>query len=76
MFKLPGFLQRGASERKRLAAAKEIRTTIEDIIRPATGRPKSAAPAARSHKPSWRTSRIFCLPAAGQRRQHRSAVRL
>ncbi|OXY82127.1 cytochrome P450 [Oceanimonas doudoroffii] len=34
MFKLPGFLQRGASERKRLAAAKEIRTTIEDIIRP------------------------------------------
>ena len=34
MFRLPGFLQRGASERKRLAAAQEIRGTIEDIIRP------------------------------------------
>ncbi|MCC4264605.1 cytochrome P450 [Oceanimonas baumannii] len=34
MFRLPGFMQRGASERKRLAAAKEIRGTIEDIIRP------------------------------------------
>ncbi|MDP5293855.1 cytochrome P450 [Oceanimonas sp. CHS3-5] len=34
MFRLPGFLQRGASERKRIAAAKEIRGTIEDIVRP------------------------------------------
>ncbi|MDV2856263.1 cytochrome P450 [Oceanimonas sp. CAM02] len=34
MFRLPGFMQRGASERQRMAAAKEIRGTIEDIIRP------------------------------------------
>ncbi|AEY02687.1 cytochrome P450 family protein [Oceanimonas sp. GK1] len=34
MFRLPGFLQRGGSERRRMAAAKEIRGTIEDIIRP------------------------------------------
>lgn len=34
MFNLPGWLQRGRSERKRLQAAQEIRTAIEDIVRP------------------------------------------
>ncbi|WP_375055674.1 cytochrome P450 [Zobellella sp. DQSA1] len=34
MFKMPSWIQRGASERKRLHAAREIRTSIEDIVRP------------------------------------------
>ncbi|GHA12276.1 cytochrome P450 [Oceanisphaera arctica] len=34
MFRFPGFIQRGLSERKRIKAAQDIRGTIEDIIRP------------------------------------------
>ncbi|GGB46330.1 cytochrome P450 [Oceanisphaera marina] len=34
MFKAPAFMQRGASERKRIKAAKEIRSAIEEIVTP------------------------------------------
>lgn len=34
MFKAPRFMQRGASERKRIKAAKEIRSAIEEIVTP------------------------------------------
>ncbi|MBL1376412.1 cytochrome P450 [Zobellella iuensis] len=34
MFNLPGWLQQGASERKRQLAAQQIRHAIEDIVRP------------------------------------------
>lgn len=34
MFKAPRFMQQGASERKRIQAAKDIRNTIEDIVKP------------------------------------------
>lgn len=34
MFKMPGWVQRGFSERRRLQAASEIRSAIEDIVRP------------------------------------------
>jgi cytochrome P450 len=34
MFRVPGLIQRGLSERKRIKAAQDIRGTIEDIVRP------------------------------------------
>ncbi|MDX5471390.1 MAG: cytochrome P450, partial [Marinobacter sp.] len=50
MFKMPGWIQRGFSERKRIQAAQEIRGAIEDIVRPRY----QQAEAARAGCPSSR----------------------